>query len=182
MDDYMDRFNAEAMPFVQRLAAPLPEGLRLRLEDEDREELERIVASLRLMVLVRVVQEVTRLHGDAERLEAVRRMASEDVARETLYSVLVPHLEDADRLAADHAGRRELRALLRAVFEQTRRVLGGFVLSGNGVQRQAARLLIAERFAGVTRKSWEDLSKERHISERLLRQEMRAAGLPSSHV
>lgn len=178
----MDSLPETAAPFAQRLAAPLPDVLRVNLDTEARRELAGIVASLRVQVLVRVVQEVTSRKDETERLEALKRVTSDQVGGATLYSILVPHIEDADRLADDHAGRRELRALLRAVFEQTRRTLGAFVLSGRGFHRQAARLLIAERFAGCTRKSWEDLSVERHISERLLRQEMRAAGLPSSHV
>lgn len=180
---YMDRFPLDLLPWNSKGAPALDAGLfRHRYSPEVLEELGRLVRSLQGQVMARVIQAVTEQPAFEWRLKRLRSIAEGHAGREVLWRVLSPHVDEAERLGRRHAERRELRALMLAVFDRTRKAVACCVLAGATPARQAARLLIAERFAGVTRRSWEDLGAERHISERLLRDEMRALGLPSNHV
>lgn len=90
--------------------------------------------------------------------------------------------ESSDMFDRDRRKAWAARCTLRKVYACTLEKLLAYLDGGGSPARAHARWVVCMRFTGLTSESWEDLSLKHHTSERSLRQEMAAVGLPSFHV
>ena len=99
-----------------------------------------------------------------------------DTTLEAAWAEL-PAMFDRDRRKAWAA-----RCALRKVYAGTMERMLDYLQGGGTPARVHARWVICLRYTGMTGASWEDLSLMHHTSERVMRREMAAVGLPSNHV
>lgn len=180
----------------------LPTGLRW--EEGEREELAAIARDLALGVVVAAVQDLAAVPPPADgpqsaekqnaatlaayahtaaRMAMLRAWVDGDAtfpARDTTLGAAwaeLPAMFDRDRRKAWAA-----RCTLRKVYAGALGKLLDYLQGGGTPARSHARWVICLRYTGMTGASWEDLSLMHHTSERVMRREMAAVGLPSFHV
>lgn len=205
----VDTLSAEAglSEALQRDAAlfrlDLPAGLPWT--EGEREELAAIARDLALGVVVAAVQDLAAVPPPppdgpqgaekqnaatlaayahtAARVSMLRAWVDGDAAfpaRDTTLGAAwaeLPAMFDRDRRKAWAA-----RCTLRKVYAGALGKLLDYLQGGGTPARSHARWVICLRYTGMTGASWEDLSLMHHTSERVMRREMAAVGLPSNHV
>lgn len=204
----VDTLSADAglSEALQRDAAlfhlDLPTGLRW--EEGEREELAAIARDLALGVVVAAVQDLAAVPPPpdgpqsaekqnaatlaayahtAARVAALRSWVDGDAAFPARDATLgTAWAESSDMFDRDRRKAWAARCTLRKVYTCTLEKLLAYLDSGGSPARAHARWIVCMRFTGLTSESWEDLSLKHHTSERSLRQEMAAVGLPSFHV
>lgn len=178
----VDLLPGEVSPWTGGEHADVRTLLRHRFEEDELETIAEQADSVRKSVLTLAVQELWGVPDTQCRLETLFAWRAGTLPFPHFKAVLGPILCEIGGTRWSRPKRREVGALMKAMAYGTLRRLADFVRADGRPMRQVARMVILERYAGMTTQSWEDLSLQRHVSERLLRREMRAEGLPTNHI
>lgn len=177
----IDALSAKAVRLGRGRGVPVQQRLRGVLDEEQAELVAEAMGQLRHMVLVWAVQEVVCLPCAELWLERVRYLGEHGAPRRQSAAWVAEVVQDLAQELAPHQV-QEVRMLATSVQREVLGAMWEWVREGINDRRQLARCIILARYGGMCEDSWETLSTRLHVSERVLRRELRACGLPTNRV
>lgn len=155
--------------------------LKKEYEEDTIDEVNAAVQALRLQVTSIIIQELADMPDMSERLAYLKPIAMGNTQWESKLLLIADFMWDFNGLPADR--REEIAGLLDAVIDEALLLYYQFLTSDQATESQAkSRYVASLRYAGLTDKSWEDLSTEYHVSEKSIRKALNHYNLPTSHI